>query len=112
MPPALLFEIVLSVIESELSSTERPPPARTTTRSSPPRAVRYTGGDSQFQVYGQEVGKWYHRVRASSALGRPLEWGAGGDRGLAAVPACGAELSMTRSRHSSRNDLSVISRHY
>jgi hypothetical protein len=32
-------------------------------------AVRYTGIDSQFQVYGQETGTWYYRVLASNAYG-------------------------------------------
>jgi hypothetical protein len=32
-------------------------------------AVRYTGENSQFPVYGQEAGTWYYRVRASNSLG-------------------------------------------
>ncbi len=32
-------------------------------------AVPYTGASSQFQVYGQGTGRWYYRVRASSAGG-------------------------------------------
>ena len=33
---------------------------------------RYTGASSQFQVYGQESGTWYYRVRASNAFGDSL----------------------------------------
>ena len=32
-------------------------------------AVRYSGPNSQYQVYGQGTGRWYYRVRASSAGG-------------------------------------------
>jgi hypothetical protein len=32
-------------------------------------SVRYTGTNSQFQVYGQDYGKWYYRVRASNTYG-------------------------------------------
>jgi len=35
-------------------------------------AVRYTGGDSEFLVSGQEGGVWYYRVRASNAGGDSL----------------------------------------
>jgi titin len=35
-------------------------------------AVRYMGTNSQFQVYGQETGLWYYRVRASNAGGDGL----------------------------------------
>ncbi len=30
---------------------------------------RYTGASNQFQVYGQESGTWYYRVRASNSFG-------------------------------------------
>ena len=31
--------------------------------------ARYTGESSEFQIYGQEPGTWYYRVRASNAFG-------------------------------------------
>ena len=31
--------------------------------------VRYNGPNSQYDVYGQDIGQWYYRVRASNAGG-------------------------------------------